>query len=93
MSLNVRRLCSPCEIQVMVRIQLLGTLHEFVSRIKILKNYHLLFHTFFVSFLTLFFFAFVKKRNDLNLGVVQVALLCLVCFHPTVLIVLEYGFF
>jgi hypothetical protein len=53
MSLNVLRLCSPWEIQVMVRIQLPGTLHEFVSRLKILKNttcYSLRFLCHFLRF-------------------------------------------
>jgi hypothetical protein len=63
MNVNCRMLCRPCEIPIhaMVRVPLFGSLHEFVSRLKILKNYHLLFHTFFVSFLMGFF---VKKKNQ-----------------------------
>jgi hypothetical protein len=56
MNVNGRLQCRPCEIptHAMGRGPLFESLHEFVSRLKILKNYHLLFRTCFVSFLMVF---------------------------------------
>jgi hypothetical protein len=74
MNVNVRTLCRPCKIPIhaMVRVPLFESLHEFVLRLKILKNYHLLFHPFFVSFLMVFLEKKKSERKTQLLGAVCV---------------------